>query len=156
MDSEPDFAGERSSGWLSPFEAAGHPALIAIWTRYGPLTVESLERHDAVTQTFVCLSGAPAVLVVAQGSPTPGLSAVPDLAELRAFVVHPGQGFTLTCGTWHAPDRMPLHEPGTEFVCFSDRETTLGQYAEEGRLIGTQLAQALDLWGREPTVGVPG
>jgi ureidoglycolate hydrolase len=151
-DREPELKGERSAGWLMPFDAAGDPAVLTLWTRYGPQTVDAIERHDAVTQTFVCVSGAPAVLVVAPGLDRRGRSEPPALDDLRAFVVNPGQGFVLDRGAWHAPDRLPLREPGTAFVCFSDTQTTLAEWPADGGYCGTQVESTDDLWGLQPRI----
>ena len=59
----------------------------------GPWQV--LERHRLGTQTFVPLSAARCLVLVALGDDAP------DPATLAAFVVGGHQAFTLHAGTWH-------------------------------------------------------
>jgi ureidoglycolate hydrolase len=134
------------------FSLEGTAQVLLLETRFGSMEVEVLERHDAVTQTFVCVGGAPAVLVVAAGAGSPGEAAPPTTDELDAFMVLPGSGFILGQGTWHAPDRFPSREPGTRFVCITETETTLGRRAGRSRYVGTQVVSCKELFGRALTV----
>jgi len=152
-DRAPELVSDRSCGWAMPFSIEGTPQVLVLSTRFGALEVDKLERHDAVTQTFVCVGGAPAVLVVAPGSDHPGEVPPPSVDEVGAFVVVPGSGFVLARGTWHAPDRLPLREPGTTFVCFTETETTFGSWADGKRFVGTQLVSCGELFGRRLRIG---
>jgi ureidoglycolate lyase len=58
---------------------------------------QTLERHRLGSQTFVPLTGARCVALVALGGDTP------DAATLAAFLVTGQQGITLRPGVWHHP-----------------------------------------------------
>ncbi|MGX7705203.1 ureidoglycolate lyase [Methylobacterium sp. Gmos1] len=62
-----------------------------------PLTVTLLERHPFSAQTFLPLTGARYLAIVAQSDDGGG----PDLETLRAFLAEPGQGVTYRRGVWH-------------------------------------------------------
>ncbi|WP_341861380.1 ureidoglycolate lyase [Gymnodinialimonas sp. 57CJ19] len=72
--------------------------------RLWPITVELVERHPEGSQAFICMSGHPFLVVVADdenGTP----------AKPRAFVAAPGQGINFHRNTWHGV-LTPLHAPG--------------------------------------------
>lgn len=73
-----------------------------------PLLVEKMERHPLGSQAFVPLQSCRMVIVVAP----PGESF--DVADLRAFVTGPRQGFNYHRGTWHMP--LIAFNAGHEFL----------------------------------------
>ena len=60
-----------------------------------PLRIAALERHRQASQAFIPLGLHRLVMVVAPGDESP------EWAGLRAFVTRPGQGVSLSRGTWH-------------------------------------------------------
>ena len=63
-----------------------------------PNEVRWVERHFKHTQTFIPLSGAPFVVVMAP--PTTG-DELPELDSIKAFLFDGSAGFTMKIGTWH-------------------------------------------------------
>ncbi len=67
-----------------------------------PLEVKLLERHLAISQTFIPLNGQDFLIVVAR--PEAELAnGVPTLEELRAFSVPGDAVVQINRGTWHEP-----------------------------------------------------
>jgi len=62
-----------------------------------PMPIRMVERHPLSSQTFVCMSGRPFLVVVA----APGR--VPLAGDLHAFVTNGRQGVNYARGTWHHP-----------------------------------------------------
>jgi ureidoglycolate lyase len=62
--------------------------------------VQYLERHHNITQTFIPLGGDAMVVAVARPDATL-TNGVPDLQEVRAFVVPGTMAVNLHLGTWH-------------------------------------------------------
>lgn len=62
-----------------------------------PMRARTLERHQFSSQSFVPLSVARWLVVVAPTQPDGG----PDLLRARAFLAGPRQAVTLRIGTWH-------------------------------------------------------
>ena len=108
-------AGHRT---LTPmdFQSDGETTVNVIWQPQAKLKFSKLERHYGVTQTFLQLSGAPAVVCVAAPTDLNDESAVPDPADVRAFLIDPAKGFAFSRGTWHSLDRYILQPPGATFV----------------------------------------
>nr|WP_293253610.1 ureidoglycolate lyase [Nannocystis sp.] len=59
-----------------------------------------LERHLRMTQLFVGLGDAPLALVLGKPNQDQGKD-VPDLDQVKAFIVPPGHGVMIHFGTWH-------------------------------------------------------
>ena len=59
-----------------------------------------LERHHNITQTFIPLGGDPIVVAVAPAD-APIVNGLPDLDEVRAFIVPGTMAVNLHLGTWH-------------------------------------------------------
>ena len=118
-------AGERPSDHRIitsvPFEADGEGTLGVIWQPYEGLTFNQLERHFAVTQTFIQLAGPPAVVAVAEPTDLDDPEAAPDPSEVRAFLIDPAKGYSLKRGTWHSLNRYILAPPGATFVTMNSR-----------------------------------
>ena len=64
----------------------------------GALVCDRFYRHDTHTQVLLPLDVDP---VVAVAPAAVELTSVDDLAAVRAFALHPLEGFTLFRGTWH-------------------------------------------------------
>ena len=88
----------RSEAGVLALDAEGGRPVLAVFSARGRNAAgpwREMERHRLGTQTFVPMGSAPCVLLVALGD------AAPDPATLAAFVTQPGQGWTLSAGTWH-------------------------------------------------------
>ncbi len=94
----------------------GRTTASIIWQPYGGLTFNELERHFGVTQSFVQLSGSPAVVCVAAPTATEAPTDVPDPADVRAFVIDTAKGYSFSRGTWHSLNRINLNPPGSTFL----------------------------------------
>ena len=103
---------------ISPiaFEADGQCTLGVIWQPYEGLTFSQLERHFAVTQSFVQLAGSPAVVALAPPTDLDDPMAAPDPGDVHAFLIDPAKGYALKRGTWHSLNRYILAPPGATFA----------------------------------------
>jgi ureidoglycolate lyase len=120
-DRAPDYRGDGGAyGWRVGFQADGTLRVSVSVAPFQGLGFRKLERHHHVTQTFVPLDGAPAVVAVA--APTDP-QAIPAPDEVRAFLVDGSRGYLLARGTWHSLDRFPLAPPATVFVVLNEEET---------------------------------
>jgi ureidoglycolate lyase len=140
----PDFRTESGTeGWAVDFRG-GRPLVMVLRTPYGGPAVRfsKLERHFALTQTFLPLGGSPAVVAVAP--PAPDRAAVPDPAQIRAFLLDGTRGYALAPGTWHSLDRFPLQPPDTRWVIITDHETQEDLLAGYGGRGGWHLTQETD------------
>src|SRR4051812_35288732 len=85
----PDFTGVGTDVWYLDFHARGEPLLVSVHTHFGPLRFNRLERHVAVTQTFIPTGGSPSVVAVA---PAPrdvdDWDAVADASEMTALLIN--------------------------------------------------------------------
>jgi ureidoglycolate lyase len=141
-DRPPDFETESGTqGWAVDF-SAGRPLVMLLRTRYQGLRLSKLERHFNLTQTFLPLAGAPAVVAVAP--PSADRTAIPAPTAVRAFLLDGTQGYVLARGTWHSLDRFPLYPADTQWVIITDHETQddlLAAYLGQG---GGTLTQEAD------------
>jgi ureidoglycolate hydrolase len=119
-DREPDYAAGHLRGWHLDYESEGETIFLFIHYEQGPLECHSLERHFKVTQSFVALSDAPSVMVVA--APTSG-GALPRPEDVQAFYVPGSCGIMLWKATWHALTRFPLRPSGATFAFLSEGRT---------------------------------
>ncbi len=94
----------------------GRTAVNVIWQPHGGFTFNVLERHWGVTQSFIQLSGSPAVVCVAAPTPTEDPTDVPEPGDVRAFLIDPAKGYSYKRGTWHCLNRHILAPPGATFV----------------------------------------
>jgi ureidoglycolate hydrolase len=106
---------ERALG-ATGFAHQGRVTLGTIWNPAGGHDFSRLERHFGVTQAFVQLSGAPAVVCVAPPTALDDPDALPAPQAVRGFLIDPGQGYLFHRGTWHALDRCVLAAPGATFL----------------------------------------
>lgn len=146
-DRTPDFATPSGTrGWAVDFRA-GRPLILMTETPHRGLCFTRLERHFNVSQTFLPMGGAPAVVAVAPPSldradPPPACEAV------RAFLLDGTCGYLLRRGTWHSLDRMPLYGPATRWAMITDHETQNDLSAEEGGSGEMALTEEVDYQSR--------
>lgn len=147
-DRAPDFRGEKGTErWNVDFQG-GRPLLGLIKTPYQGLAFTKLERHFRLSQTFIPLGGAPAVVAVAAPTSADDREAIPHPEDIHAFLLDGSKGYVMAPGTWHSLDRFPLSPPDTRFVMITDRETAddlSAAYAGRG---GWQLTQEVDFAAR--------
>ena len=147
-DRPPDFRGEKGTlRWNVEFQG-GRPQLGFIKTPYQGLAFTKLERHFRLSQTFIPLGGAPAVVAVAAPTSPDDREAIPRPEDVRAFLIDGSKGYVLAPGTWHSLDRFPLAPPDTRFVMITDHETAddlSAAYAGRG---GWQVTQEVDFAAR--------
>ncbi|SMF64456.1 Ureidoglycolate hydrolase (allantoin degradation) [Tistlia consotensis] len=94
----------------------GRTTVSVIWQPQAGLGFHVLERHFGVTQSFVQLSGAPAVVCAAPPTASDDPADVPDPASVRCFRIDPGKGWSFRRGTWHSLNRFVLGPPGGTFL----------------------------------------
>jgi ureidoglycolate hydrolase len=98
------------------FQIDGQPTLNVIWQPQQGIRFSRLERHFGVTQGFVQLSGAPAVVCAAPPTDMNDPQAIPEPDQIRAFLINPDKGYAFHRGTWHSLDRYLLAPPGGSFL----------------------------------------
>ena len=98
------------------FAHDGDVTLSVIWQPYAERRFSKLERHFGVTQGFVQLCGAPAVVCVAPATDADDVHAIPAAESVRAFEINPALGYLFHRGTWHSLDRYLLVEPSATFL----------------------------------------
>jgi ureidoglycolate lyase len=109
--------------WKAPFEADG---LVEVTTcRYlrEPITWSRMERHLAVTQAFLPLSGVRSIMVVAPPTDQSHRDALPPPEAVRAFRMMGDVGVVLWRGIWHALRRFPLGASHIDIVLLTGRDT---------------------------------
>jgi ureidoglycolate lyase len=115
LTQEPNaFSFEASDFWHSAdFDPGNGGQTEVLWVNYRDtsLTVSSLEAHWLTEQAIAPLSGGALVHVVCTGLSD---TRQPDMSQLRAFRVAPGQGIKMFPGCWH-----------TSFVADADQVTCL-------------------------------
>jgi ureidoglycolate lyase len=108
-------SGERIIAPLA-YHAEGRTTLSALWQPYQGRTFWQLERHFGVTQSFIQLGGAPAVVAVAVPTDPNDQLAIPQPDQVRAFLIDPEKGYSFAVGTWHSLHRYVLAPPGATFA----------------------------------------
>ena len=98
------------------FQSDGKTTVHVIWQPHAGKCFAKLERHFGVTQSFVQLSGFPAVACAAAPTDMHDPQAIPAPEHLHAFLIDPAKGFTFHRGTWHSLDRFVLAPPGETFL----------------------------------------
>ncbi len=98
------------------FQVDGKTTVNVIWQPYGGKQFSTLERHFGVTQTFVQISGAPAVVCAAAPTDMNDPQAIPEPDQIHAFLINPEKGFAFHRGTWHSLNRFLLAPPGGTFL----------------------------------------
>jgi ureidoglycolate lyase len=96
----PFYKGAVEEGENLDFKYHGHAVMrtARIHPRSGEITW--LERHLRMTQVFIGLGDAPLALVLGKANHQKG-GQVPDLEDVRCFVLPPGHGVMIHEGTWH-------------------------------------------------------
>ncbi|CAN5542421.1 ureidoglycolate lyase [soil metagenome] len=117
---DPDFTGISSVGWRSSFASDSPPEVMFYRSSYSGMRFSKLERHHAVTQSFVPLGRTPSVVAVA--APT-SANRAPEPGDVRAFLLDGTAGYALKAGTWHSLDRYPLFQAPADIVIITDRLT---------------------------------
>jgi len=142
---EADFRGGGvSRGWFVDFQADGTTSVGVSRVICQALSFKRMERHFAVTQSFIPLYGMPAVVAVAALTDPNDPASVPKPEDVHAFLIDGTKGYMLYKGTWHSLDRFPLKPPSAAFVIVSTHETTADlKLAYEGKG-GFKLTQDVD------------
>jgi ureidoglycolate hydrolase len=144
-DREPDYyGGGVSRGYVFDFQVDGTTSVQVSHVRWQERKFKRMERHFSVTQSFVPLSGMPAVVAVAPPTDMNDRGALPRPEDVHAFLIDGTVGYLLYKGTWHSLDRFPLNPPAAAFVILSSHETTADlRLAYEGKG-GFKLTQEVD------------
>jgi ureidoglycolate lyase len=100
-----------------------------------PLAVSEMERHAYSSQSFVPLSVARWLVIVAPS----GADGAPDGRRARAFLAGPQQGVTYRVGTWHYP--ITVLDETAQFAIFMWRDGGKGD--EEFVTLSAAFAVAL-------------
>lgn len=100
----------------SDYRSEGETIVGVIWQPYQGQTFTQLERHFGVTQSFIQMSGSPAVVAVAAPTDLDDPMAIPSPEEVKAFLINPNKGFSFKVGTWHSLNRYVLSPPGATFA----------------------------------------
>lgn len=132
---------DERSYWLSPeIELLGGTfAVVYAQMRMVDYVVRRLHRHTDFAQTFIPLGGVSFIHVVAPGDD------VPDLGQLRAFLISGDQGVIIGRGMWHRNPAYPLAARGS-LVLLSQSKSI----KEEGMKGGTtQQVELCDLTSDE-------
>lgn len=98
------------------FQVDGKTTVNVIWQPQQGIRFSKLERHFGVTQSFVQISGAPAVVCAAAPTDLDDPQAIPEPDQIRAFLINPETGYAFHRGTWHSLDRYLLAPPGGTFL----------------------------------------
>lgn len=107
---------DRSISSSTGYNYDGRTTVEVIWQPYGGFTFYEMERHWGVTQSFIQLSGSPAVVCVAAPTRTDDPTDVPEPADVHAFRIDPAKGYSYKRGTWHSLNRYVLAPPGATFL----------------------------------------
>lgn len=140
------------------FEHDGAVTMSVIWQPASGRRFSRLERHFGVTQAFVQLSGAPAVVCVAPATDASDTQAFPAPESIRAFSIDPALGYMFHRGTWHSLDRYLLAEPSAAFliVNVAPNPTQIVDFAtgsnEMHADLDTSGAQSLPAYAGQATV----
>lgn len=96
----PFYKGSVEEGHNLPFECTGNAVMrTARVSRRAP-EVLWLERHMEMTQLFVGLGDQPFAMVLGKPNHESGAK-VPDLKDVKCFILPPGHGIMIHKGTWH-------------------------------------------------------
>lgn len=109
--------------WRNAFGVDGGIELMFGRYLHKPMRFHRMERHLAVTQSFLPLDGCRSVMVVAPPSDGPDSGDAPSPGGVRAFHLDGSRGVMLWRGTWHALDRFPVSPPHADFAFLTGRDT---------------------------------
>ncbi len=120
----PLFQGGNATTWGVDFEIDGTMELHFARFDYQPVLEFSLvERHFAVTQSFIPLNNDASVTVFAAPTDPNDPAAIPTTRDFRAFYIDGAQGVMMWKGTWHS-SRFPARQPAATFAFLTDARTT--------------------------------
>lgn len=119
----PAFTGAHIESWRLDFAADGGVELMFARYAHQPLRFHLMERHFAVTQSFVALGGEASVMAVATPTDLADRAAVPRPESVRAFYVDGSAGVMLWRGTWHTLTRFPVSATGAAFALITGAAT---------------------------------
>ncbi len=124
---EPLARDEERSFWGSPELELLDGAFMVVYVemRRTDYVVRQLHRHRAFSQTLVPLGGQAFIHVAAP--PTD----VPDLDQMRAFLVEGNQAVIIGRGTWHRNPAYPVASKAS-LILISRSQTTTGAAAQPG------------------------
>jgi ureidoglycolate lyase len=138
----PDISHRDANGWHVAFDLQSTTAMMVFRNRYRGLQCTVLERHLSYGQTFVLLSGSPAVVAVAPATQPDAPQDVPLPDDVRAFLIEGPIGYVVHKGVWHSAGRFPLYGPYSDFLVI-----TADPAAKPPSLTGetsTQLTERVD------------
>jgi ureidoglycolate lyase len=140
-DAPPVFEAPHLRSWRLDFELDGRAELMAVRYIHQPFAFTALERHTAVTQSFIPLGDQPSVMVVAAPS---GATEIPEPDDVHAFHVPGEVGIMLWRGTWHALTRFPVRPEGAAFALITGYDTQRELEREKADGTPPTLTQAVD------------
>lgn len=139
---DPDFCGGSGTQlWDLNCEIDGTLQLGFVRVPYRPLRFKLMEQHYGVMQTFIPITGPPAVVGLA---PPTARGALPKPEDVTAFLLDGTKGYILNRNTWHSLDRFPLYPPTGDWVIVTDKETTEDLKASGPQQGGVKLTKTLD------------
>jgi ureidoglycolate lyase len=144
FEAPPIFEAPHLRSWRLDFELDGPTELMVARYLHQPFELTAIERHFAVTQSFIPLGDQPSVMVVAAPTDPDDRSAVPTPDALRAFLIPGDRGIMLWRGTWHALTRFPVRPEGAAFALITGYDTQ--RELERQKASGAQptLTQEID------------
>lgn len=124
------------------FQVDGRTTVNVIWQPHAGMRFSKLERHFGVTQSFVQISGTPAVVCAAAPTDMHDPQAIPEPDQIHAFLINPAQGFAFHRGTWHSLNRFLLAPPGGTFIILNTdpNPTQIVDYQENSSVTYPDLA----------------
>jgi ureidoglycolate lyase len=96
----PFYKGAVEEGHNFPFECTGSAVIRSARIHRRAPEITWLERHMNMTQLFIGLGDQPFAMVLGKPNHQSG-AAIPDLAEVRCFLLPAGHGIMIHKGTWH-------------------------------------------------------
>ncbi|MBM3924719.1 MAG: hypothetical protein FJ320_01820 [SAR202 cluster bacterium] len=117
--------GGSTLSWKVDYECKGVTEVQYMRVDFQPVwSIDFVERHTEVTQSFIPVNGSPMVFVVAPATDIKDPASAPDPDKFRAFYMDGTKGVMLNIGTWHSPNRLAVRPPECEFIILSSIETT--------------------------------
>jgi ureidoglycolate lyase len=107
------------------FDVGEGGAVQLVWVdyRWRGFGIEELESHRLTEQAFIPVAWSPMVQVVCPPPDDPmALEIVPDLSQMRAFLLDGTKGVCMKRGCWHTP--LPLGDSATYLMITRHSTTT--------------------------------
>jgi len=138
------FANPGLRSWRVDYDCADQTEVMFIWFDHVPMTFSKIERHFAVTQTFIPHDRAEMIMVVAPATDPSDWNDLPPALSLRAFRIPGTHGVMMWKGVWHTLNRYPIDPPGGGFTLLTSRATQaeLEREKRDGTL--PKLTQTVD------------